>query len=264
MKGGTERIRRALRAAAGAMALLTVLWLFAGCAEENKYVNVGVEMSTAGLSLYLTNTVNGFQKISSYVFFSSSSGATLDKLRQEKQGIDIAYLPAGDLGLIKAGDGLTVVFPDCFGEDGELKGVWAARDAWLESAPNYSRKFILGLAMSADYRASHAGMRYEDALESLRGVRDVDWAEYPEVMQYCAVYALSNKEELAADAFVSKGAAELSAMFEGFEAGEGEGYGLCRSAYERYCGPDAESFEKLFDFSLAVQALGETLDQSGE
>ena len=245
-----------LRVAAAALALLFVL-PFAGCAKENKYVNVGVGMSTSGMSLYLTNTVNGFQKISNYVFFSPSSEAALDKLRQEKQGIDVTYLPAKDLGLIRTGDGLTVVFPDCFDENGELKGVWVARDTWLEAAPNYSYKFILGLAMSADYRAAHMSMSYADALESVRGVRDIDWEDYPEVMQYCAVYALSNREELADEAFVSKDAAELLAMFEGFAAGEGEGYALCRAAYERYCGDGAEDFGKLFDFSRAVRALEE-------
>lgn len=261
---GYGRNGKKIRRAAAAAFALAVLLLFAGCAKENKYVNVGVETSTAGMSLYLTNTVNGFQKVSNYVFFSPSSGDSLERLRQEKQGIDVTYLPAKDLGLIRAGDGLTVVFPDCFGEDGELKGVWAASDSWLTNAPNYSYKFILGLAMSADYRASHMKMSWTDALESVRGVREFDWAEYPDVMQYCAVYALSNKEELLHEPFVPKSAAELLSMFGGFASGEGEGYALCREAYEKFCGPDAESFEKLFDFTAAVRALGECVRTTGE
>ena len=251
--------KRPRRAAAAAALVLALILLLAGCAKENKYVNVGVETSTAGMSLYLTNTVHGFQKISNYVFFSPFSEAALEKLRQEKQGIDIAYIPVKDLGLIRAEDGITVVFPDCFGADGELKGVWAARDGWLESAPNYSYRFILGLAMSAEYRAGHMTMSYEDALESVRGVRDVDWAKYPQVMQYCAVYALSNGEELADEAFAVKDAASLLASFEGFASGTGEGYEACREAYEKYCGSGAPAFEKLFDFSLAVRALEEAL-----
>ena len=256
--------KRAVRAAAAVLAGLTVLLLSAGCAKENKYVNVGVEMSTAGMSLYLTNTVNGFQKISNYVFFSPSSGESLDKLRQEKQGIDITYLPAEDLGLIREGDGLTVVFPDCFDENGELKGVWAARDSWLENAPHYSYKFILGLAMSAEYRASHMNMTYADAVESVRGVRDVDWAKYPETMQYCAVYALSNKEELKDVSFVSKDAGTLLSMFGGFASGTGEGFDACREAYAKYCTDGAEAFEKLFDFTLAVRAFEEAVQTAGE
>ena len=37
--------------------ILVCTLLLAGCGKENKYVNVGVNMSTAGMSLYLTNTV---------------------------------------------------------------------------------------------------------------------------------------------------------------------------------------------------------------
>ncbi len=247
-----------VRIAAVLLVLASVL-LSAGCAKENKYVNVGVEMSTAGMSLYLTNTVNGFQKVSNYVFFPSSPQDSLDKIRQEKQGTDITYLSAKDLGLIREGDGLTVVFPDCFDEEGMLKGVWVAKDSWLRNAPNYSYKFILGLAMSADYRSSHMNLSYADALESVRGVRDIDWAKYPDVTQYCAVYALSNKEELADEAFEAKDAGTLFSMFEGFAEGTGEGYEACREAYALYCGSGTESFEKLFDFTLAVRALEETL-----
>ena len=255
-----RKLRRRVLLAAAVLIVSALLLSASGCAKENKYVNVGVEMSTAGMSLYLTNTVNGFQKVSNYVFFSPSPRDSVDKIRQAKQGIDITYLPVKDLGLIKAGDGLTVVFPDCFGANGELKGVWVAKDSWLANAPNYSYRFILGLAMSADYRASHMSMNYADALESVRGVRDVDWAQYPEVMQYCAVYALSNKEELSDAPFSVKDAASLLAMFESFAAGSGEGYELCRKAYSAYCGEGAETFEKLFDFSLAVRALKETTE----
>ena len=260
MKGRNQNhtLRRGIGRTVAALVLAVVL-LSAGCAKENKYVNVGVEMSTAGMSLYLTNTVNGFRKVSNYVFFPSSPQDSLDKIRQEKQGIDITYLSAKDLRLIREGDGLTVVFPDCFDEEGMLKGVWVAKDSWLRNAPNYSYKFILGLAMSADYRASHMNLSYADALESVRGVRDIDWAKYPDVTQYCAVYALSNKEELADEDFDMKDAGSLLAMFEDFAEGTGEGYEACREAYALYCGEGAESFEKLFDFTLAVRALEEAL-----
>ena len=146
--------RRARRVIAAAVVLMIAV-LSTGCAKENKYVNLGVEMSTAGMSLYLTNTVNSFQKISNYVFFAESSQDAIDKISLDKQGIDITYLPAKDLVKIKPDSGLKVVFPDCFDGDGLLKGVWVAKASWLENAPNYSYKFILGLAKSADYRASH-------------------------------------------------------------------------------------------------------------
>ena len=255
---GRKKVRHAALRTLLFPVLLMSLLLCAGCASENKYVNVGVEMSTAGMSLYLTNTVNGFQKVSNYVFFSPSPQDSLDKLRREKQGIDITYLSAKDLGLIHEGDGLTVVFPDCFDAEGGLKGVWVARNSWLENTPNYSYKFILGLAMSADYRAAHMSMSYSDALESVRGVRDVDWEKYPETMQYCAVYALSNGEELADETFMAEDAVSLRTGFKDFAAGTGEGYEACRRAYSLYCGSGSESFEELFDFSLAIKALEET------
>ena len=245
---------------------LTVL-LCAGCAKENKYVNLGVEMSTAGMSLYLTNTVNGFQKISNYVFFAESSQDAIDKISLEKQGIDITYLSAKDLALIKPDSGLKVVFPDCFDGDGMLKGVWVAKESWLENAPNYSYRFILGLAKSANYRASHMNMSYADALESMKGVRDVDWEKYPEVMQYCAVYALSNKEVLADEAFVAYDAAKMLEMFKDFESGSGEGYDACRSAYAKYCDNaqgSGASFGDMFDLSSAVRALREVTGSTAE
>ncbi len=242
---------------AAALLVAFIMAALSGCAKENKYVNVGVEMSTAGLSLYLTNTVNGFQKISNYVFFANSAEEAMEKIRLDKQGIDITYLKAEDLGLIKADDPLKVVFPDCFGPDGGLKGVWVAKESWLNKAPNYSYRYILGMAQSADYRAAHMSMNYGDALKSLEGVRDVDWEKYPEVMQYCAVYALSNKEELSDTAFTVKDAGSMLSMFEGFDAGEEEGYELCRNAYEKYCTADSKPFGEMFDFSLAVKALNE-------
>ncbi len=257
--GGANKGKRA-RYAAAVLILLMVTVFTAGCAKENKYVNLGVEMSTAGMSLYLTNMVNSFQKISNYVFFAESSQDAIDKISLDKQGIDITYLPAKDLVKIKPDSGLKVVFPDCFDVDGLLKGVWVAKESWLENAPNYSYKFILGLAKSADYRASHMNMNYADALESLKGVRDVDWEKYSEVMQYCAVYALSNKEELADEDFVAYDAAKMLEMFRDYASGSGEGYEVCDRTYMRYVGIYSciyASFEDMFDFTLAVKALEE-------
>ena len=253
--------RAGVKACVVPVMLITIVMLaFSGCAKENKYVNAGVNMSTAGMSLYLTDVANGFLNVSSYVFFAESSEEALDKIRQEKQGIDITYLPAKDLGMIKKDDKLTVVFPDCFEPGGELKGVWVANDRWLENAPNYSYRFILGLAKAAGYRAGHMNMSYSDALESVKGVRDIDWEKYPETMQYCAVYATSNKEELADEAFAGYDAKTMLSMFEGFSTGTGEGYKLCKRAYDKYCGADARSFEELFDMNLAVKALKESLE----
>ncbi len=269
LKHGTETVRRTsglisnygLRRTGMAFVIMLIILLTAGCAKENKYVNIGVNMSTAGMSLYLTNTVNGFEKISNYVYFATSSQDSLDKIRQEKQGIDITYLPVSDLGLIKAGDGLKVVFPDCLDENGELKGVWVANTNWLDNAPNYSFRFIKGLIKSADYRASHMNMSYNDALRSVKSVVDIEWEKYPDVMQYCAVYAVANKEELANESFISPDMKELQELLEGFSSGTGRGYELCRTAYDKYCVQDSKSFEELFDMSLAEKAAKECIDE---
>lgn len=243
-----------------ALIIVMMLAILPGCGKENKYVNVGVNMSTAGMSLYLTNVANGLKKISTYVLFAKSSEEAVDRVRTDNHAIDITYLPVKDLGMIGKDDALTVVFPDCFSEGGELKGVWVARNGWLTDAPNYSYKFILGLALSTDYRAEHFSMSYGDALASMKGVRDVDWAKYTETMQYCAVYALSNKEELADEPFKVFSAKEMLEMFEGFERGEGRGYELCREAYSKYCTGNNKSFEELFDFTLALKAYSEAIN----
>lgn len=239
-----------------ALVLVTVV-LFTGCAKENKYVNVGVEMSTAGMSLYLTNTVQGFQKISTYVFFSPSSEDSLERVRMNKQGIDITYLPVKDLGMIGSEDRLKVVLIDCFEESGDIRGVWVANGSWLENAPNYSYRFILGLVMSQDYRASHMNMSYSDALESVKGLWDVDWEKFPETMQYCAVYAVSNKEELRDEPFIALDVKTMLSLFEGFDTKTGEGYEACKRAYDSYCDSGSLPFEQMFDLSLMQRALEE-------
>ena len=171
---------------------------------------------------------------------------------------DITYLPAKDLGLIKAGDNLKVVFVDCFNGDGKIEGLWVANNQWLENAPTYSYRFIKGLAKSCDYRTDHLNKDYASAFETMKAVRDIDWAKYPEDMEYCAANAAANNDTLEDTKFVSKTGAELAAMFEGFDNKSGEGYGLCKEAYEAYCGAGCESFEELFDLSLAMKAFADT------
>ncbi len=250
-KMGSKHIKRSL-----SLVIIAVLLVFGiGCGKENKYVNIGVNMSTEGMSTYLTYTANGFKKVSNYVFFSESSEASLDKIRMEKQGIDITYLPAEDLGLIKSEDNLTVVLPDCFEENGELKGVWVAKNSWLQNAPNYSKKLIEGFVMSIDYRAEHMNVSYKDAYRSMKDVRDFDWDVYKESMEYCAAYAIANKEDLSDDAFSVCDAEEMLKMLEGFENKVGTGYELSRKAYDKYKTSDSKSFEELFDYSLAAEAL---------
>lgn len=241
--------------------LVLVLTLCTGCAKENKYVNVGVEMSTAGLSLYLTNTAQKLESISTYVFFSDDIDETFEKISKDEQGIDISYISVDELSRIKPDSNFRVVFIDCFEESGELKGVWIARDGWLENAPNYSRRYIRGLVKSADYRASHMNLSYEDALASIEGMRDFDFSVQNDTLQFVAVFDQSNDDEIADVKFEVKSAKELRDMFEGFEAGSGEGYELCRAAYYKYCtATDAMSFEEMFSLDMMIEALDEVFN----
>lgn len=238
------------------LVLVLVITLFAGCGKENKYVNVGIEMSTAGLSLYLTNTAVGLEKISTYVFFPENADETFDKISKDKQGIDITYIPVKELSRIKKDSNFRVVFIDSFDENGELKGVWIARDGWLKEAPNYSKRYLRGLVKSTDYRASHFNMTYPEALDSIKGMRDFDFEKQNEVMQFVAVFAESNKDTVDTSAFTVRTSDGLSDMFKGFDGGSGEGYELCKAAYDRYCGSsDAMSFEDMFKIDMMLEAI---------
>ena len=238
------------------LVLILVMALFTGCAKENKYVNVGVEMSTAGLSLYLTNTAAGLEKISTYVFFPEDADETFDKISRNKQGIDISYIPVKELSRIKADSNFRVVYIDCFEENGDLKGVWIARDGWIKDAPTYSQRYMNGLAKSTDYRAEHMNMSYDEALASIKGMRDFDFTVQNETLQFVAVFDQSNDDVIANEKFEVKNTAELGRMFDGFESGRGEGYELCRAAYDKYCtAADAMSFEEMFSFDMMYSAF---------
>lgn len=238
--------------------LALVLTILTGCGKENKYVNVGVGMSTPGLSLYLTNTAVELEKIATYVFFPQDPADIFDKIGRDKQGIDIAYIPVEYLSRIKSDSNFRVVFIDCFDDDGALKGVWIARDGWLESAPNYSARYILGLAKSVDYRASHMNMSYPDALASVKDNRDIDFTVQNDVLQFVAAFDDSNDDFIRDEAFSVRSASGLSSMFAGFKSGSGEGYELCRAAYDRYCtSSDSMSFDNMFRLDIMLEKLSE-------
>lgn len=244
-----------------AFSLVLVMLLFTGCGKENKYVNVGVEMSTSGLSLYLTNEAKKLGSVSTYVLFSNDLDEKIGRLAQEKQGIDICYLPVNELSRIKADSPFSVVFIDTFEETGELKGVWIARNSWFTSAPNTSAKYLRGMVKSTDYRASHMTMSYEDALASISGMRDFDFDVQNETLQFVAVYDQSNKDDKVDNIkFAVKSATDLETMFSGFASGTGEGYELCKAAYDKYCtSSDSMSFEKMFNLEKMVKAIDEVL-----
>lgn len=243
------------------LVLVLVLSLCIGCGKENKYVNVGVEMSTAGLSLYLTNTAVGLEKISNYVYFPDEKDETFEKIAKDKQGIDIAYISVEKLSQIKKGANYRVVFVDCLDENGALKGLWIARDGWLVSAPNYSKRYIRGLAKSVDYRASHMNMSYSEAKASVQGMRDYDFNVQNETLQFVAVFDKDNTDTIADVNFKVTTLSELSEMFAGFNNGTGKGYELCRAAYDKYCtASDSMSFEEMFSLDIMNNAISEVLN----
>lgn len=240
-----------------AVLILVGCLVMTGCGKENKYVNVGVEMSTAGMSLYLSNIAKELENISTYVFFAESAEAAIDKVCREKQGIDITYIPVEKLGLLKKGLGLKVVFPDCLKEDGSLKGVWVARTGWIESAPKYSYNYIRGLVKSADYRAANMEPTYSEGLVQIKGQEDFDFDEMDGAMLFCAVYTQTSGDKLEDTEFVCMNKDDLKEMFAFFDGGTGKGYELCADAYERFCSSDCEAFEEMFDFSLMNKAIDE-------
>lgn len=233
---------------------------FAGCGKENKYVKMGVNDGTDGMSLMLTGYTHSLQGVSNYVFFAKDVDETLDKINLDAQNIEISYFEVKDFGKLTKDMPLKVVFLDTFEKDGSLKGVWIAREQWLEDAPNYSKKFLKGLVKCEDYRAANMNMSYADAYESVKGIRDVDFDVQSDVMQFIAIYSQNNKESIRDVDFAVKDVASMQALLEGFEAGKGEGYELCKAAYDRYAGSDSKSFEELFDLSVMETVVDEFLN----
>ncbi len=239
------------------LCLLLVILLFAGCGKENKYVNVGVEESTAGLSLYLTNVAKSLGGVSTYAFFPEDVDEVFEKINLNKQGIDIAYIPVKEIARIKTDTAITVVFVDTFEENGDIKGVWIARDGWLKDAPTYSKKYIAGMVKCVDYRASNMKMTYEGALKSIEGMRDFKFDVQSDVMQFVAIFDQSNKDDVIENLkFTVKSPVETEALFEGFASGSGDGYKLCKAAYDKYCtAADSKSFEDMFNLEMMIEAV---------
>lgn len=232
---------------------------FTGCGKENKYVKMGVNDTTGGMSLMLTGYTHSLQGVSNYVFFAKDADETLEKINLDAQNIEIAYFEAKDLGKLSKDMPLKVVFLDTFEKNGSLKGVWIAREQWLEDAPNYSKKFIKGLVKCADYRAANLNMSYEEAYESVKGIRDVDFDIQSDVMQFVAIYSQNNKEDIKDVEFTVKDVKTLQEMLEGFENGEGMAYTLCKDAYDKYC-TGGKDFSELFKLDLMQETIDEFLN----
>jgi hypothetical protein len=256
------KMKKCTRIIAIVFCFVLILCTFSGCAKENKYINLGAYYSTDSLSLYLTGVANSLLKVSTYVYFSDDINMTMDKLDREKQGIDIAYINADEIPYVMGKDKeLTVVFVDCFNEDGSIRGVWVASNEWLKNTPTYSKRFIEALVRCMDYRDGHMDMSYTDAKDSIKGMRDYDFTKLTQVMQYCAVFSDSNlvdgKPQVIADnPFMTYDAQDMYELFKDFPTQQGAGYELCLSLYSQYSeGVDAKDFSQTFDLSMMLNAL---------
>ena len=246
-----------------AICLVFLVISLSGCEKENKYINLGVYNSTDALSLYLSGTANSLLKVSTYVYFSDDIEMTMDKITRQKQGIDVAYINADEISYAMEKDNnLTVVYVDCFNTDGSIRGIWVASDEWIKNTPTYSKKYIEALVRCTDYRDGNMTMSYEEAKASIEGMRDFDFTELTEVMQYCAIFSNSNhvdgKPQVISDnSFVTYDVEGMYDMFKGFSRQQGTGYELCLNLYNQYLGNavDAKDFTETFDLSLMINAL---------
>lgn len=256
-------MRKLTRLIAFIICLILIVATFSGCEKENKYVNLGVYYSTDALSLYLSGVANSLLKVSNYVYFSDGIEITMDKITRQKQGIDISYINADQISYVMGKDKeLTVVFVDCFNDDGSIRGIWVASDEWLKNTPTYSKRFIEALVRCVDYRAGNMNMSYEQAKASIEGMRDFSFDEFTEVMHYCAIFSNSNPIEgkpqvISDNSFTTYNAQGMYDMFKDFPAQQGAGYELCLSLYEQYSDntDDLKDFPQTFDLSLMIKAL---------
>ncbi len=220
------------------ISLIIVIFLtlaFSACTGENSTVNIAVYGADDALSLFLTGTVKGYiGKTSNYLFLSSGIDETYEKLQKAdlRKAVNIAYIRGDELGYIIKGNGLPlkVVFIDCY-QDGQIKGLWVAREDWMQASPNSFNSIIEGLAKSADFRARYYTKNMAEAKAELKGEYQIK--DFNDVGYYLASYALDNDEEIAEISFESKSAKETLVFFEGYAQGLGAGYTACLELYEQ-------------------------------
>ncbi len=212
--------------------ILSLLTLSA-CMGENSTVNISVYSTNDALSLFLTGTVKGYiGKTSNYLYLSSGIKDTYEKLQKSdlRKAVSIAYILGDELDYIvkESSFALAVVFIDCY-QDGQVKGLWVARQDWMQASPNSFVAFIEGLAKSADFRAKHYTKSIDEAQAELKGEYQIK--DYNDVGYYLASYAKDNKEQIQESPFESKTAEQTLSFFEGFAQEEGQGYEVCLALY---------------------------------
>lgn len=209
--------------------------ILSACTGENSTVNIAVYGADDALSLFLAGTVKGYiGKTSNYLFLSSGIDETYEKLQKPdlRKAVNIAYIRGDELKyIIQGGDlPIKVVFVDCY-QDGQIKGLWVAREDWMKASPNSFNSFIEGLVKSADFRADHYNKSIAEASAELKGKYQIK--DFDDVGYYLASYALDNDERIIEMLFESKSANETLLFFEGYEQNLGAGYTACLGLYEQ-------------------------------
>ncbi|GEM_PF-1990531 len=240
------------------LALLLLVPLLVSCGKENKYVKIGVYNTTDGLCTYLTGKARGLLTLSHYVYFSDSIGDTLQKLTAEKMGIDVAYITVDDLQYLTEDLPVTVICIDNY-QNGEIHGVWVANTKWLEKTPTYSARFIDNLCAIGNYCANNKFGTYADKRAAMEGIRDYDFNDYTNPLEFVAMFAAQNNLSLTdvdfdylkgEDAWTAYADITLACdTVEVFNA-------LCVAAYEKVKDvPNIQSYEKMFTLGTMAAKL---------
>jgi len=237
--------------------LLSTLILSA-CMGENSTVNVSAYSTNDALSLFLTGTVKGYlNKTSNFLYISLGIKETYEKLQKPdlRRAVSIAYILANELDYVvkQSSFSLAIVFVDCY-QDGQIKGLWVARQDWIQASPKAFDAFIEGLAQSADYRASHYVKSIGQAKAELGNEYQIK--NYGDVGYYLAAYSKDNNEKIDENPFESKSAKQTLSHFAGFAEKQGEGYGACLALYNQALDNQqgaSNSFDDVFKLDKMLQ-----------
>ncbi len=163
--------------------LFSSAFSLSSCAKESNITKVGTIKTVDGMNLYLTALAKG-NVSSTYVYLGDAdkdpintntnlykySDEIYEKANKPRSNIDIAYFPIKteketevlkdffankDSKISNATNKFKLVYVDSYANENDLTpaGVWIGRVGWLNNSGN-SKKFIAGLAKTANYRRS--------------------------------------------------------------------------------------------------------------
>lgn len=241
---------------------------------------------------YKTVDVSKYIEVSYYVLLSKeidNLDETLSAFDRNRGGIDIAFVPVDKLDFITKDSGMSIVFVDSYEVSGEIKGVWVARNDWLQSAPNYSRKFIATLIKCLNYASANTTGSYTSSQTAIDndGKSIYEFGDYANVNDYLAIFtkqcmrgtvkedinkysALFKKGDekqqiegedlsfkLTQVSYTRYSVNQTLQMYKDFYKGQGEGYNKCLALYNDKLSKvtNAPDFESTFNFDLMISLL---------